>query len=198
MNPIACGPQEGNAPAYGLQRRTEDEHVLDHARRRCNPDTPFQVNIDEASADPEQAGAHSVSHIVISRPDGNDMLSGLKLSLPPGAAGSLSAVAKCPLGQAQAGDCPDSTLVGNIKTTLGSGISLFTVPGKLYLAEPARAGRRRVDRGHRAREGRRARRADRQVPDRPRARRGDRQPPAAARGGHGRRRDAGGRLPRRR
>ena len=40
------------------------------ARRRCNPDTPFQVNIDEASADPEQAGAHSVSHIVVSRPDG--------------------------------------------------------------------------------------------------------------------------------
>ena len=47
---------------------------------------------------------------------------------------------KCPLGQAQAGDCPASTLVGNIKTTLGSGDSLFTVPGKLYLAEPARPG----------------------------------------------------------
>ena len=27
MTPIACGPQEGNAPAHGLQRRTEDEHV---------------------------------------------------------------------------------------------------------------------------------------------------------------------------
>jgi hypothetical protein len=68
------------------------------------------------------------------------MLTGLQLSLPPGAAGSLSGVPKCPLGVAQAGACPASTLVGNIKTTLGSGISLFTVPGKLFLAEPAQPG----------------------------------------------------------
>ena len=167
-------------------------------RRRATPTRRSRSTSTTASADPEQAGAHSVSHIVVSRPDGNDMLTGSKLSLPAGAAGSLSAVPKCPLGQAQAGDCPESTLVGNIKTTLGSGISLFTVPGKLYLAEPARARRRRLDRGHRAGQGRRARRADGQVPDRPRARRGDRQPPAAARGGHRRRRDDGGRLPRRR
>ncbi len=143
MNPMACGPQEGNAPATGYSG-AQKTSMFSVTRPRiptgCNPDTPFQVNIDEASADPEQAGAHSVSRIVVSRPDGHDMLTGLDLSLPAGAAGSLSAVAKCPLAQAQAGDCPASTLVGNIKTTLGSGISLFTVPGKLYLAEPARPG----------------------------------------------------------
>jgi hypothetical protein len=105
----------------------------------CDPNA-FSVNIDHAGATPEQAGSHSVSRIIISRTDASDMLSGLKLSLPPGAAGSLSGVPKCPTGQAQAGTCPESTLVGNIKTSLGSGSSLFTVPGKLYLAEPARAG----------------------------------------------------------
>ena len=139
MNPITCGPHEGNAPLKGYSG-AEKVSRFSLAPTPCNPDTPFDVKIDEASANPEQAGAHSVSHIVISRPDGNEMLKGLKLSLPPGAAGSLSAVAKCPLGAAQAGNCPESTLVGNIKTTLGSSESLFTVPGKLYLAEPAQPG----------------------------------------------------------
>jgi hypothetical protein len=139
MNPVACGPQEGNAPltAYSGARKTSTFSI---SQEPCNPDTPFQPNIDIAEAHPEQAGAHSVSHIVLSRPDDNDMLTGLKLALPPGAAGSLSGVPKCPLGVAQAGACPASTLVGNIKTTLGSGISLFTVPGKLFLAEPAQPG----------------------------------------------------------
>lgn len=139
MNPIACGPQEGNAPLTGYSG-AEKTSTFSIAQTPCNPDTPFQPNIDVAEAHPEQAGAHSVSHIVISRPDDNDMLKGLKLSLPPGAAGSLSAVAKCPLAQAQAGSCPESTLVGNIKTSLGSGVSLFSAPGKLYLAEPAQPG----------------------------------------------------------
>src|SRR6185312_5923754 len=52
----------------------------------------------------------------------------------------LSNVPKCPVAQAQAGACPESTLVGNIKTSLGSSASLFTVPGKLYLADPVRPG----------------------------------------------------------
>jgi hypothetical protein len=139
LTPIACGPASGNADLLGYNGKTKTSSPTVEPAN-CNPDTPFNISIDEASAQPEQAGSHSVSHIVISRPDGNDMLKGLKLSLPPGAAGSLTAVAKCPLAQAQAGACPDSTLVGNIKTTLGSGISLFTVPGKLFLAEAAAPG----------------------------------------------------------
>ena len=139
MMPLSCGPHAGHAPLTGYNGKTRDS-TFSVEPTNCPADPPFQPTIDEASAQPEQAGSHSVSHIVISRPDGNDMLSGLKLSLPPGAAGSLSAVPKCPLAQAQAGACPDSTVVGNIKTTLGSGISLFTVPGKLFLAEAAVPG----------------------------------------------------------
>jgi hypothetical protein len=139
MQPLGCGVHNGSAPltSYSGAAKTAPVSV---ETTGCTGDIPFQPNIDEASANPEQAGAHSVSHIVLSRPDDNDMLTGLKLSLPPGAAGSLSAVAKCPAAQAQAGACPESTVVGNIKTSLGSGASLFTVPGKLYLAEPVQPG----------------------------------------------------------
>jgi len=139
MTPIKCGTHQGGGElrAWSGAQNPISPSITP---TNCNPDTPFQPNIDIAEANPEQAGAHSVSHIVISRPDGHDMLKGLKLSLPPGAAGSLSAVPKCPLANAQAGTCPESTTVGNIKTSLGSSNSLFTVPGKLYLAEPAAPG----------------------------------------------------------
>ncbi|MGH2979518.1 MAG: hypothetical protein ACRDLQ_07760 [Solirubrobacterales bacterium] len=138
LTPLGCGVHTGSAPLTGYNgaTRTSSPSIQPQG---CNG-TPFEVNIDEASASPEQAGSHSRSHIVISRTDPSDMLSGLKLSLPPGAAGSLSGVPKCTLGNAQAGTCPESSLVGNIKTSLGSSASLFTVPGKLYLAEPAVPG----------------------------------------------------------
>jgi hypothetical protein len=139
LTPLACGAASGTAKLDGYNGKTNTSSPT-VTPTNCPADIPFQPTIDEASARPEQAGSHSVSHITITRPDGNDMLKGLKLSLPPGAAGSLTAVPKCPLAQAQAGTCPDSTLVGNIKTTLGSGISLFTVPGKLFLAEAAAPG----------------------------------------------------------
>ena len=47
---------------------------------------------------------------------------------------------QCPIGLAQAGACPDSSRIGNIKTTVGSGNGLLTVPGYLYLAEPSVPG----------------------------------------------------------
>jgi hypothetical protein len=144
LTPLTCETRTGSAPltSYSGAARTSTTLSVTpdkNADGSC-PSDSFQPNIDVAEANPEQAGAHSVSHIVISRPDGQDMLKGLKLSLPPGAAGSLTAVPKCPLGDAQAGNCPESTVVGNIKTSLGSSDSLFTVPGKLYLAEPAQPG----------------------------------------------------------
>ena len=77
---------------------------------------------------------------MVSKPDGNQDLKSLRLALPAGAVGSLAAVPQCPIGLAQAGACPDSSRIGNIKTTVGSGNGLLTVPGYLYLAEPSVPG----------------------------------------------------------
>jgi hypothetical protein len=142
LTPRECGTHTGEARLTDFNDRLSQDALSTPpvvTPEGCTPGT-FSVNIDEASGTPDQAGAHSVSRIVISRTDPSDMLKGLKLSLPPGAAGSLSAVAKCPLASAQAGICPESTAVGNIKTSLGSSGSIFTVPGKLYLAEAAQPG----------------------------------------------------------
>ena len=186
MTPLACGPQEGNAPALGLQRRTEDERVTvtpirsRHSRAAATRTRRSSSTSTTPRPIPEQAGAHSVSRIVVSRPDDNDMLTGLDALAAAGCGRAASRRWRSARSaQAQAGDCPASTLVGNIKTTLGSGISLFTVPGKLYLAEPAQPGDvASIVATVPAKAG--VPDADGQVPDRPRARRGDRQPAAAA------------------
>ena len=120
LTPLQCGTHSGVADLTGYNDGQEHHQpVSDGGWQR--PAARFSVNIDEASAEPEQAGAHSVSKIRISRTDSSDMISGLKLSLPPGAAGSLSGVPKCPLGHAQAGTCPESTLVGEHQDHVGVG-----------------------------------------------------------------------------
>jgi hypothetical protein len=142
MNPTTCDEQTGNVVLTGW---ADDKEQRDHPQFRiaptdCPASRPFEPRIDEATGTPEQAGANSVSRIVISKPDGNQDLRALRLALPAGAVGSLAAVPQCPIGLALAGECPDSSRIGNIKTTVGNGNGLLTVPGYLYLAEPSQPG----------------------------------------------------------
>ena len=155
MNPIACGPQEGNAPltAYSGARKTSTFSI---SQEPCNPDTPFQPNIDIAEAHPEQAGAHSVSHIVLSRPDDNDMLTGLKLSLPPGAAGSLSGGAEVPAGRGAGRRVPRFHPGGQHQDHARIRHLAVHGAGQALPGGAGSARRRRIDRGDGAGEGRRA------------------------------------------
>ena len=146
MNPTACDPRTGNVtltgwadmPGAPKQRTSHPQFRI--APTDCPASRPFEPRVEEATGTPEQAGANSVSRIVISKPDGNQDLRSLRLALPAGAVGSLAAVPQCPLGQALAGNCPDESRIGNIKTTVGNGNGLLTVPGYLYLAEPSQPG----------------------------------------------------------
>jgi hypothetical protein len=142
MNPTTCDPKTGNVVLTGWadnkEQRSHPQFSIDPTD--CPAARAFEPRVDEATGTPEQAGASSVSRIVISKPDGNQDLRSLRLSLPAGAVGSLAAVPECPLARAQAGACPDESRIGNIKTTVGNGNGLLTVPGYLYLAEPSQPG----------------------------------------------------------
>ena len=137
-----CKPHDGNAlltgwadtPGQGIDKTTTSNMRV--TPTNCADVKPFAPSVDQAGSDPEQAGANTTSFIKISRGDGQDDIKQLKLSLPVGAVGSLSAVPQCPIALAQAGNCPEGTKVGTVKTTVGSGNSLLTTSGSLYLAEP--------------------------------------------------------------
>jgi hypothetical protein len=111
-----------------------------------NCDAPFQPAVEEARAVPEQAGAHSVSRLVIARPDGHQLIKRLQLSLPPGAAGSLAASPQCPasvvrrLASDPSANCSESSKVGVIRNTVGTDEGSLTVSGSIYIGEPIESG----------------------------------------------------------
>ncbi len=134
-----CGTSSGEAKltAYANKSIVRTPTVENTG---CPATRPFNPVVEVAEGIPKTAGANSVSRIVFSRPDGDANLTGLNLSLPAGATGSLAAAPQCPLAQAQAGTCPESTRIGTIRNTVGNGNSLLTVPGELYLSEAIQPG----------------------------------------------------------
>jgi hypothetical protein len=106
----------------------------------CKDPRPFHPDVVAADAIPTQAGAHSISHLLIRRGDGEENIKNLNLSLPPGATGSLADAPLCPAAKAKVGQCGDDSKVGNIKTTVGYGNATLTVPGSLYLGEAVEPG----------------------------------------------------------
>jgi hypothetical protein len=133
-NPTDCNPHSGDVTLTGYAGKEAKSTPTVTPTTDCTP-KPFAPSVDEAGSNPEDAGANTVSKIVMSRTDGQPDIKSLKLSLPVGAVGSLATVPQCPIAQARAGDCSLDSKVGTVKTTVGTGNALLTVAGSLYLAE---------------------------------------------------------------
>jgi hypothetical protein len=148
-NPDDCNTHDGTAELVGWADTPGANPPADkktHSTLSVTPTSgcpdpkPFAPQIVSAGSNPEQAGANTTSFITITREDGEDDIKSLKLSLPVGAVGSLAAVPQCAVAEAQKGNCPEGTKVGTVKTTVGTGTSLLTTAGSLYLAEPSVPG----------------------------------------------------------
>jgi hypothetical protein len=115
-------------------------------------DRPFDVDLSAGVADPT-AGAHSPFTLRLTRRAGDQELSGVKVSTPPGFAASLRGVALCPsAGVARAllrtavGDgarevddpsCPPQSQVGTTTIAAGAGTDPFYLrTGRVYLTGP--------------------------------------------------------------
>lgn len=139
-NPPDCNEHKGVATLTGYSGDIGTSEPSIQPTTNCAFGTTFSPSIDEASAEPKLAGAKSVSHLVISRPDNDQVIKNLTLSLPPGATGSLAATPLCPKAQALSGNCGEDTKVGNIRTTVGTGNDLLTTSGSLYIGEAVQDG----------------------------------------------------------
>ncbi len=139
-NPDDCdNPHNGSVTLDGWNGKSKvsTPHVTTTG---CPPTKPFAPVVESAGSNPEQAGANTTSHIALTRGDGEDDIKNIKLSLPAGAVGSLAAVPQCSINLARAGNCPVGTKIGTVNTTVGTGDSLLTTSGGLYLAEPSVPG----------------------------------------------------------
>lgn len=94
------------------------------------------------------AGTYSPFSIHLTRRDGDQPLTALAVTLPPGVTGKLAGLQQCPPGAIEAArhktgseeqaspSCPAGSLVGHIVSGAGVGPELTYVPGSLYFAGP--------------------------------------------------------------
>ena len=82
------------------------------------------------------AGAFSPFTLTFSRHDGEQDLSGVTVTTPPGLLGMLSRVQLCPEPQASNGTCGAQSLIGHTTVGAGPGSQPFYVPGNVFLTGP--------------------------------------------------------------
>jgi hypothetical protein len=89
-----------------------------------------------------QAGGSSPFTLTLTRPDGQQDISGLTVALPPGVLGNVGSVPLCPDALAAAGTCGTASQIGQVTAFAGAGASPVSIPqvGKpptaVYLAGP--------------------------------------------------------------
>jgi len=82
------------------------------------------------------AGSFSPLTTTISREDGNQDVQAVSLHMPPGLSGILTGVTLCPEANANAGSCPQNSLIGHTIVSVGLGGDPFSVTGgQVFLTE---------------------------------------------------------------
>src|SRR5262249_39084148 len=90
-----------------------------------------------AQATSEQAAGFTGFDLELSRPDGDQALGGVAMTLPPGVAALLSSVTLCSEAQAAANACPVSSEVGHATAVAGLGPEPFVQQGgRVFITGP--------------------------------------------------------------
>jgi hypothetical protein len=140
--PEACGTytthSEFTSWASDVPVSSDSSFTVD---QNCDQSARFEPSLEAGLTSPV-AGAFSPFTMTLSRPDGQQDVSSLALTLPPGLVGKLAGVPLCPDAQAAAGTCSPGSQIGRVTTAAGAGTSPLYVPqtGKtptaVYLAGP--------------------------------------------------------------
>ncbi len=85
---------------------------------------------------PETAGAYSAFTFGLSRPEGQQYLSSVQATLPPGLLAAIPSITLCTEAQASAGTCTSASEIGTVTATAGSGEKPYSFTGHVYLTGP--------------------------------------------------------------
>ena len=104
--------------------------------RSCAEAQAFSPSLAAGSTN-LQAGAFTSFTLQLTRPDGDQALSGLSLRLPAGAAAMLASVTPCAEPQASRGECGPESEIGQATASSGAGPGpLHRDGGRVYITGP--------------------------------------------------------------
>ena len=96
----------------------------------------FAPTLTAGTTNPQAAG-FSEETVTIARDDGEQDLSGVTITTPPGLLGMLSKVSLCEEPQASEGTCGEESLIGETTELVGPGADPYAVKGgRVYLTGP--------------------------------------------------------------
>ncbi len=142
-NPLACGPITPAAtitPYGGAPAASAATHgfVVDGngAGGACASPLAFSLVQSLAPQSPARAGAYDPATFSLTRNSGQQYLSKLTTTLPPGLLGAIPSVPLCDEPEASVGTCPASSQIGTVTVAAGAGSEPYVFGGRAYLTGP--------------------------------------------------------------
>lgn len=127
-------PYSANPPALSL---TGSPFAVDFDGKggACPSPLPFAVG-QSAQSQPNTGGSATSFTMSLVREDGNQYISKLATTLPPGLVAKVPAVVQCGEAEAAANKCPAASQIGTASVSAGSGPNPLTLSGAVYFTGP--------------------------------------------------------------
>jgi hypothetical protein len=140
-NPLACGPVQASASltpysSPSAASATSAPFTVDSDGKGGACASPLSFSLAQVTRLlPETAGAYSAYSVTVSRADGQQYLSKVQATLPPGLLAAIPSIPLCGEPQAAEGACPASSEIGTVAVSAGAGSS-YPFTGRVYLTGP--------------------------------------------------------------
>ncbi|HEY2283898.1 MAG TPA: hypothetical protein VGH60_10155 [Solirubrobacteraceae bacterium] len=134
-NPLVCGTTSVETlftPYTGLAAALS---ATPFTTTGCPAPLPFSLTQSTQSSN-AAAGAYTSYTFNLNRGDGQQYLSHLQTTLPPGLVGAIPSVQLCGEPQAQAGTCAPASEIGKATANVGAGSEPYSFTGPVYLTGP--------------------------------------------------------------
>jgi hypothetical protein len=142
-NPLRCGlvePAAALTPYTGQPAQAAQTHgfTVDANGKggSCSAPLPFAPGQTTPPQSPASAGAYSPFTLQLARGEGQQYLSKLQTTLPPGLLGAIPSVTLCGEAQANAGTCPSASEVGTVAVSAGAGSEPYPFTGHAFITGP--------------------------------------------------------------
>jgi hypothetical protein len=142
-NPSTCGQKSMSFALEGWNAKSITRTT--NYTVNCTPGLGGFTPSFTAGTTNNQAGTFSPFLLSFSRTDGEQQISGLSFTMPPGVSAKLAGVTRCTDAQvheaeAGAGSCPEASRIGSVIVAAGAGPDPYFLKGTVYLTGPYNGG----------------------------------------------------------